>query len=139
MDYWVPGVRVTGVHEMVANALIMTGEKERETNLRGEPLPGKEGNVIMYNGGKIIAGLDRLSSACYIPFPTEYWKGQCKAEAEDRHPGFRMGQRDGKKQCVESKEFMRTEHMQLLNNWRDSVVRNGDRIYVSTAGQKHSR
>jgi Fe-S oxidoreductase len=44
MDYWVPGVRVTGVHEMVANALIMTGEKERETNLRGEPLPGKEGN-----------------------------------------------------------------------------------------------
>ncbi len=43
MDYWVPGVGVTGVHEMVANALIMTGEKERETNLRGEPLPGKEG------------------------------------------------------------------------------------------------
>jgi len=28
----------------VANALIMTGEKERETNLRGEPLPGKGGN-----------------------------------------------------------------------------------------------
>ena len=44
MDYWVPGVRVTGVHEMVANALVMKGEKERETNLRGEPLPGKEGN-----------------------------------------------------------------------------------------------
>jgi Fe-S oxidoreductase len=44
MDYWVPGVRVTGVHELVANALIMTGEKERETNLRGEPLPGKGGN-----------------------------------------------------------------------------------------------
>ncbi|MFI5294254.1 MAG: sulfate reduction electron transfer complex DsrMKJOP subunit DsrK [Thermodesulfovibrionales bacterium] len=44
MDYWVPGVRVTGIHEMVANALIMKGEKERETNLRGDPLPGKEGN-----------------------------------------------------------------------------------------------
>ncbi|MBI5639961.1 MAG: (Fe-S)-binding protein [Nitrospirae bacterium] len=44
MDYWVPGVRVTGVHELVANALIMKGEKERETNLRGDPLPGKEGN-----------------------------------------------------------------------------------------------
>jgi Fe-S oxidoreductase len=43
MDYWVPGVKVTGVHEMVANALIMKGEKERETNLRGDPLPGKEG------------------------------------------------------------------------------------------------
>ncbi|NJD57510.1 MAG: (Fe-S)-binding protein [Nitrospirae bacterium] len=44
MDYWVPGTRVTGVHELVANALIMTGEKERETDLRGEPLPGKGGN-----------------------------------------------------------------------------------------------
>jgi Fe-S oxidoreductase len=44
MEYWVPAVKVTGVHEMVANAMIMTGEKERETNLRGEPLPGKEGN-----------------------------------------------------------------------------------------------
>jgi len=43
MDYWVPGVRVAGVHELVANALVMKGEKERETNLRSEPLPGKEG------------------------------------------------------------------------------------------------
>jgi Fe-S oxidoreductase len=43
MDYWVPGVGVTGVHEMVANALIMKGEKKRTTNLRGEPLPGMEG------------------------------------------------------------------------------------------------
>jgi Fe-S oxidoreductase len=42
MDYWVPGVGVTGVHELVGNALILEGEKERETNLRGEPLPGME-------------------------------------------------------------------------------------------------
>src|SRR3989338_3054783 len=40
MDYWVPGVGVTGVHELVANALVMKGEKERTTNLRGQPLPG---------------------------------------------------------------------------------------------------
>jgi hypothetical protein len=42
MDYWVPGVGVTGVHELVANALILEGEKKRETDLRGEPLPGME-------------------------------------------------------------------------------------------------
>lgn len=41
-DYWVPGVAVRGVHEMVGNALVMKGEKERTTDLRGEPLPGKE-------------------------------------------------------------------------------------------------
>jgi len=42
MDYWVPSVGVCGLHELVANALIMTGEKERTTDLRGEPLPGVE-------------------------------------------------------------------------------------------------
>jgi Fe-S oxidoreductase len=42
MEYWVPEVGVTGLHEMVANALIMDGEGERTTDLRGEPLPGFE-------------------------------------------------------------------------------------------------
>jgi Fe-S oxidoreductase len=37
MEYWVPDVRVSGVHEMVGNALVMEGENERTTNLRGEP------------------------------------------------------------------------------------------------------
>lgn len=38
LDYWVPGVGVCGVHELLGNALVMKGAKERETNLRGEPL-----------------------------------------------------------------------------------------------------
>ena len=42
MEYWVPEMDVTGVTELVANALILPGEKERETDLRGEPLPGME-------------------------------------------------------------------------------------------------
>jgi len=37
-DYWAPGVEVTGLHELVANALIMKGQKERTLNLRLEPL-----------------------------------------------------------------------------------------------------
>ena len=45
MEYWVPGVLVTGVHELVANALIMKGEKERTTDLRGDPLEG-EGKAV---------------------------------------------------------------------------------------------
>jgi Fe-S oxidoreductase len=44
MEYWVPGVEVTGVHELVGNALVMKGEKEREVGLRGEPLAGNEGD-----------------------------------------------------------------------------------------------
>jgi Fe-S oxidoreductase len=42
MEYWVPEVDVTGLHELVANALILPGEKKRTTDLRGEPLPGVE-------------------------------------------------------------------------------------------------
>ncbi|MBI3015260.1 MAG: (Fe-S)-binding protein, partial [Candidatus Tectomicrobia bacterium] len=38
LAYWTPGVEVAGVHELVGNALVMKGEKERDTDLRGEPL-----------------------------------------------------------------------------------------------------
>jgi Fe-S oxidoreductase len=42
MEYWVPEVGVCGIHEMVGNALIMEGENDRETNLRGEARAGTE-------------------------------------------------------------------------------------------------
>ena len=41
MDYWVPDVRVTGIHELLGNALIMDGECERTLDLRGEELPAE--------------------------------------------------------------------------------------------------
>ena len=42
-DYWAPGVGVTGIHELVGNALVMTGEKkDREVNLRLEPISEAE-------------------------------------------------------------------------------------------------
>ncbi len=43
LEYWVPGVEVAGVHELVGNALVVRGEKERSTNLRGEPINKNEG------------------------------------------------------------------------------------------------
>jgi Fe-S oxidoreductase len=43
MNYWVPGVIVSGVTELVANSLVLKGEKARTTDLRGDPLPGMEG------------------------------------------------------------------------------------------------
>jgi Fe-S oxidoreductase len=42
MEYWVPDVMVTGLHELVGNALVMKGEKKRTQDLRLEPLHGKE-------------------------------------------------------------------------------------------------
>ena len=39
-DYWAPGVEVTGISELVANAMIFKGEGRRTHNLRLEPIPG---------------------------------------------------------------------------------------------------
>jgi Fe-S oxidoreductase len=38
MEYWVPGVGVSGLHELLGNALVMEGEQRRTTDLRGESL-----------------------------------------------------------------------------------------------------
>jgi Fe-S oxidoreductase len=42
LEYWVPGVEVAGVHELLGNALVMRGQKERATDLRGEALKREE-------------------------------------------------------------------------------------------------
>ena len=39
-EYWVPDVDVTGIHELVGNALVFPEEKKRKTDLRGRPLKG---------------------------------------------------------------------------------------------------
>ena len=41
MDYWVPGVQVGALHELVANALVMEGET-RTTDLRQQPFANQE-------------------------------------------------------------------------------------------------
>jgi Fe-S oxidoreductase len=44
VEYWAPGVDVSGIHELVGNALIMEDGEERTTDLRGEPLKDEEGS-----------------------------------------------------------------------------------------------
>jgi len=41
-EYWAPEVEVTGIHEMVGNALVMPGENKREVDLRLEPIDEDE-------------------------------------------------------------------------------------------------
>ncbi|MBI4916410.1 MAG: (Fe-S)-binding protein [Acidobacteria bacterium] len=42
-EYWAPEVGVSGVHELLGNALVMPGENERPTDLRGTPIAAREG------------------------------------------------------------------------------------------------
>ena len=87
----------------------------------------------MYNSGKIIAGLAVFFILAALPFLLNLGKANAKIE-----PSLNTAAINALpvKQCVESKEFMRAEHMQLLNDWRDEVVRNNNRIYTSRSNGK---
>ena len=40
------------------------------------------------------------------------------------------------KECVLAKDYMSAEHMQLLDLWRESVVREADRVYTNPKGKQ---
>lgn len=91
----------------------------------------------LYDGGKIFIGLLVFLAFALFPFYFNIGKVNAKPEPKFDTPAIQEWEKaNGKKECVESKEFMRTEHMQLLNNWRDTVVREDNRGYISTANHK---
>jgi hypothetical protein len=84
----------------------------------------------MYDAPKVIAGLVLFLSAATLPF----WIG-----LGDPSPPPEPVIMAGTEQCVEPPEFMRPNHMTLLDEWRNSVVRDDDRIYVSSSGRKFEK
>jgi hypothetical protein len=44
----------------------------------------------------------------------------------------------GEKVCVEETDYMREHHVELLTQWRDSVVRNGIRTYRAKDGKDYA-
>ncbi len=79
----------------------------------------------------IIAGLVILIAAVTFPF----WYNLGKA-APAPEPVL-TEKAKAAKECVRSKEYMTREHMQLLDQWRDSVVRRAKRVYVSDNGHEY--
>ncbi len=91
----------------------------------------------LYDGGKIFIGLAVFLAFALFPFYNNMGKVNAKPEPKTDTPAIQEWEKQyGKKECVESKEYMRAEHMQLLNNWRDAVVREMYRKYVSTSNGK---
>ncbi|UCF36274.1 MAG: sulfate reduction electron transfer complex DsrMKJOP subunit DsrJ [Acidobacteriota bacterium] len=84
----------------------------------------------MSDYGKIILGLVGFLVLCTSPF----WY---QVLSSDGLPAPELKLPVGEQGCVESKEYMRALHMDLLNRWRDAVVRDGERIYVSTSGREY--
>lgn len=40
-------------------------------------------------------------------------------------------------QCIEDVDYMRANHMNLLNDWKVQVVREGNRIYIASDGTEY--
>ena len=80
----------------------------------------------MYDGGKIITGI--IIGLILVGFPVWYNVGSAAPKPDIKLPVKT-------KQCVESKDYMRNNHMQVLDLWRDSVVRTAKRVYVTADGR----
>lgn len=86
----------------------------------------------MYDASKIVAGL-----AVFVVLATSpLWYNVISAEPADA-PELQMPP-NGATQCVEATDYMRSNHMELLDRWRDTVVRDNQRVYVSElTGMEH--
>jgi len=83
----------------------------------------------MYNSGKIISGL--VIFLVLVTFP--FWYALVGGAAEPPDPPVPEGN------CVEDAEYMAAWHMDLLDQWRDEVVREGVRDPVVVDGVSYPR
>jgi hypothetical protein len=84
----------------------------------------------MNDKNKIIAGV--LIFVALFTFPVWYNLGIASKAPEP----ILSAEAKAAKLCVRSKEYMKLEHMQLLDVWRDTVVRNGERVYKNSKGEE---
>lgn len=91
----------------------------------------------IYNKGPVFLGIVIFLALALFPFYNNFGKTNKKPDPKTDTPEIMEYEKlNGKKECVESKAFMRAEHMVLLNDWRDGVVRDAYRGYISTANGK---
>ncbi|GAB4387507.1 MAG: sulfate reduction electron transfer complex DsrMKJOP subunit DsrJ [Thermodesulfovibrionales bacterium] len=88
----------------------------------------------MYDSGKIIIGL--IVFFVLATFPILYNMGRANAKPDPKLDTPVIERLEDKK-CVETKDFMRAEHMKLLNDWRDWALRDGKRVYVGQGGKSY--
>lgn len=86
--------------------------------------------------GIIIAGL--IIFTALITFPFWYGKGRSVPKPSLNLDTPVIAQLP-EKRCIEDTSFMRTQHMKLLDAWRDEVVREGRRIYKAKDGRMYEK
>jgi hypothetical protein len=85
----------------------------------------------MYDAGKVILGL--IVFIVLITFPTWYNVATGKATYVPDLEKPVKGET-----CIADIQYMQANHMDLLNQWRDAVVRQGTRVYTAPDGKKYN-
>lgn len=85
----------------------------------------------MYKGGKIIVSL--IIFVGFLTFPFFYNMGKANAGPENLAANMKI---TANTQCVEPASYMLDNHMQLLNQWRQAYVRDGQTVYTNSRGKK---
>ena len=80
----------------------------------------------MYNTKYVISGLVIFLAVFSYPF----WGNLASKD----YTGPKLSLPADQTQCIESAEYMRSEHMTLLNEWRDAALREEKRVYVASNG-----
>jgi len=86
----------------------------------------------MYDASKIVAGL-----AVFVVLATSPLWYNALSAASPEAPVLQQPT-NGSTECVEATEYMRANHMDLLDQWRDTVVREDIRTYTSEAGKDYT-
>ena len=86
----------------------------------------------MKDKNKILAGLVVFIAVISFPF----WFNMGKAAPAPEL--VLTAKAKAAKTCVMPTEFMKAEHMQLLDVWRHNVVRGADRMFVSPDGKLYN-
>ncbi|MEW6001074.1 MAG: sulfate reduction electron transfer complex DsrMKJOP subunit DsrJ [Nitrospirota bacterium] len=89
----------------------------------------------MYDGGKILIGLIIFAGLVTFPLWNNIGKATVKPDPKIDTPEI---QKMAVKKCVEPKAVMKTVHMKMLNDWRDAVVREANRVYIADDGKQYA-
>lgn len=83
----------------------------------------------MYNRRYIIPGL----LVFIVLFSAPFWANALSSSKKPyKRPELALPA--NATECVEPAEYMRAEHMRILNEWRDAALRDGKRLYKSSTG-----
>ncbi len=83
----------------------------------------------MYDSGKIIIGV--IIFVALVGFPIWY-----NAAKGGEAPKLQLPKDE--QFCVESKDYMRAAHMDVLDQWRLAVVRDAKRTYIGLNDKKYN-